>query len=218
MILLAEREAREWLEHLPEWDEVARERLELLVAMLGHENQRQNLVSAASLARVWLRHIADSAQLLAHVPRETSSPWLDLGTGAGFPGLVIAALRPDCRVVMVESRARRSDWLEAARTAMALEQAEVFAGQLAGLPDRKFRVISARAFAPLPKLLDLSARFSTSDTRWLLPKGRSAAQELLELQGWDHLFHVEQSLSDAEAGLIVGTLVGEGAANKGKKS
>ena len=218
MILSGERAAREWLEHLPEWDEVARERLELLVAMLGHENQRQNLVSAASLARVWLRHIVDSAQLLAHVPRETSSPWLDLGTGAGFPGLVIAALRPETRIVLVESRGRRAEWLESVRSALALDQTEVFAGRLESLPDQKFRVISARAFAPLPKLLDLSARFSTSDTRWLLPKGRSAAQELLELQGWDHLFHVEQSLSDVDAGLIVGTLVGEDAANKGKKS
>ena len=217
MILSSETEARGWLERLPEWDETARERLETLVRMLGEENRRQNLVSAASLDSVWLRHIADSAQLLLHVPRETSSPWLDLGTGAGFPGLVIAALRPECRVVMVESRARRTDWLESARTALTLDQAEVFAGRLESLPEQKFRVISARAFAPLPRLLDLSARFSTSDTRWLLPKGRSAAQELLELKGWRHMFHVEQSLSDAEAGVIVGTLASQMAGKKGKR-
>ena len=218
MILASEAQARDWLEQLPEWDEVARERLELLVRLLAEENQRQNLVSAGSLDTVWLRHVADSAQLLAFVPRETSAPWLDLGTGAGFPGLVIAALRPDCRVVMVESRARRTDWLESARTALALDQSEVFAGRLEALPDQKFRVISARAFAPLPKLLDLSARFSTSDTRWLLPKGRSAAQELSELNDWQHMFHVEQSLSDSEAGLIVGSLTGKIARKKGKKS
>ena len=218
MTLSSEAAAREWLEQLPDWDAVARERLELLVVMLREENARQNLVSAASLDSVWLRHIADSAQLLAHVPRETSSPWLDLGTGAGFPGLVIAALRTECRMVMVESRGRRAEWLETARAALALDHAEVFAGRLESLSDQKFRVISARAFAPLPKLLDLSARLSTSDTRWLLPKGRSAAQELSELSGWEHMFHVEQSLSDSEAGVIVGTLTGKMARKKGKTS
>ena len=118
MILTGEAEARSWLETLPEWDAVARERLECLVGMLGEENQRQNLVSAASLTEVWLRHVADSAQLLTHVPRETGSPWLDLGTGAGFPGLVIAALRPEYAVVMIESRGRRAEWLESARVVL----------------------------------------------------------------------------------------------------
>ena len=222
MILTTEAQAQAWLAQLPEWDPVARERLELLHQLLRQENQRQNLVAATSLAAVWLRHIVDSAQLLAHVTREMSSPWLDLGTGAGFPGLVIAALRPECRVVMVESRARRAEWLHSARLALNLERAEVFGGQLELLPTEEFRVISARAFAPLSKLLALSARFSTSDTRWLLPKGRSAAQELLGLSGWQHMFHVEQSLSDAEAGVIVGTLVGPNAGKtagkKGKTS
>ena len=216
MILRTEAEARAWLAQLPEWDAAARERLELLEQLLRAENQRQNLVGATSLESLWLRHIADSAQLLAHVPRETGSPWLDLGTGAGFPGLVIAALRPECRVVMVESRARRAEWLETARGALHLDRAVVYGGQLETLPTQKFCVISARAFAPLPKLLKLSARFSTGATRWLLPKGRSAAQELLELNGWEHVFHVEQSLSDAEAGLIVGTLDGKSAGKRGK--
>ena len=213
MILTSEAEARNWLETLPEWDAAARERLECLVEMLREENQRQNLVSAASLTEVWLRHIADSAQLLTHAPRETGSPWLDLGTGAGFPGLVIAALRPECAVVMVESRGRRAEWLESARVALGLNQAEVLCTRLELLPTRPYRVISARAFAPLPKLLQLSARFSTADTMWLLPKGRSARQELLDLTGWTHMFHVEQSLSDANAGLIIGTLAGK----RGKK-
>lgn len=213
MILTNEAEARAWLEELPEWDRVAAERLDTLVALLAEENQRQNLVSATSLEAVWLRHIVDSAQLLSHVPRETCSPWLDLGTGAGFPGLVIAALRPECEVVMVESRVKRTQWLERARIAMGLTHAEVASTRVELLPDRKYRVISARAFAPLPKLLQLSARFSTSDTMWLLPKGRSARQELADLKGWRHAFHVEQSLSDAEAGVIVGQLV----ATKGKK-
>ena len=218
MILTTEEQALTWLARLPEWNALAEERLSLLARMLCEENQRQNLIVAASMEALWLRHIADSAQLLLHVPSESCSPWLDLGTGAGFPGLVVAALRPDCRVVMVESRARRAEWLESARRAMGLVNAEVFDGRLEHLPSAKFCTVSARAFAPLSKLLDLSARFSTSDTCWLLPKGRSAAQELLSLSGWAHLFHVEQSLSDADAGVIVGILIGKTAAGRGKIS
>jgi 16S rRNA (guanine527-N7)-methyltransferase len=207
-MITSEAEACEWLEQLPEWSVEAAERLGRLVALLAEESARQNLVSASSFASVWQRHIADSAQLLAHVPRETSSPWLDLGTGAGFPGLVIAALRPECAVLMVESRSRRAEWLEAARIALRLDRAKVVATRLELLPTQKFCVISARAFAPLPKLLELSARFSTADTLWLLPKGRSAPQELHGLTGWDHLFHVEQSLTDPDAGLVVGRIAG----------
>lgn len=213
-----EDEARAWLEGLPEWDAAARARLEQLVLLLAEENERQNLVSAASLDAVWLRHIADSAQLISHVPRETASPWLDLGTGAGFPGLVVAALRPEAQVVMVESRARRIVWLEQACRTLGLTQARVAGSRLELVPTVPVRVISARAFAPLPKLLELSARFSTADTTWLLPKGRSASQELLELTRWNHMFHVEQSLTDPEAGVIVGQLIGPKKAGKKRKS
>lgn len=208
-----ETEARVWLASLPEWNAEASERIEALIALLREENARQNLVAAASLDQAWQRHIANSAQLLAHVSRETSSPWLDLGTGAGFPGLVIAALRPELAVLMVELRARRAEWLDRARIALGLDRAQVIGSRLERMPNQPVRTISARAFAPLPRLLELSARFSTSDTVWLLPKGRSAQQELDALRGWRHMFHVEQSLTDPEAGVIVGQLLGR----KGKK-
>jgi 16S rRNA (guanine527-N7)-methyltransferase len=207
-VITTEAEARDWLRALPECDEAAMARLALLVEMLAEENQRQNLVSAASLEQVWLRHIVDSAQLLPHVPRGTSRPWMDLGTGAGFPGLVIAALRPGSEVLMVESRSRRIEWLDRARLAMGLENARVIGQRLELVETRPCSVISARAFAPLDKLLALSSRFSTSDTIWLLPKGRSARQELDDLGNWRHVFHVEQSLTDPQAGIIVGTLAG----------
>ena len=217
-MILDEEGARAWLRQLPECDAAAMARLERLAELLAEENERQNLVSAASLGEVWRRHIADSAQLLPHVPRGTS-PWLDLGTGAGFPGLVVAALRPDCEVVLVESRKRRIEWLERAAADLGLKRVCVRGSRLEDVPSQKVAVISARAFAPLDRLLELSARFSTSDTIWLLPKGRSAQQELAMLRGWNHTFHVEQSLTDSEAGVIVGTLVGQtGPARKGKAS
>ena len=211
-----EAEARDFVEKRA--DAPAIQRLERLAAMLVAENQRQNLVAAASLSSIWQRHFADSAQLLDHVPRETleDGPWLDLGTGAGFPGMVVGILRPDLPVVMVESRKRRIEWLEHCVAELALDQCSVAGSNLQAVESFKASVISARAFAPLPKLLNLSARFSTRDTTWLLPKGRRAAQELAELpRRFAKGFHVEQSQTDAESGIIVGNLP-EYASVKGK--
>lgn len=191
-------------------DDAAIARLERLAALLKEENLRQNLVSAASLNALWQRHFADSAQLLAHVPRETGV-WLDLGTGAGFPGLVIAALRPHWAIRLVESRRRRVDWLRFCCLELGLPACEVLGNRLERVETFAAGVISARAFAPLPQLLDLSARFSTADTLWLLPKGRNARVELEALDPRRRkLFHVEQSRTDPEAGIIAGKLAQEG--------
>ena len=210
-MIVDEASARAWMATFPGCDAAVMARLERLVELLAEENTRQNLVSAASLGEVWQRHIVDSAQLLLHVPRETLPLWLDLGTGAGFPGLVIAALHPEWEVLLVESRPRRVEWLRHAVGELGLGKVEVIASRLELVETRQCAVISARAFAPLVRLLKLSARFSTRATIWLLPKGRSAAQELAELRGWNHTFHVEQSLTDAEAGIVVGQLSGANA-------
>lgn len=204
----SEAAARHFVESLPGLDSLAMDRLDRLADLLCTENARQNLVSAASLDSLWQRHVADSAQLVNHVPRETTGAWLDLGTGAGFPGLVIAVLQPQRELVMVESRPLRVAWLTRVIADLDLSSARVVGVRLEAVESFPCGVISARAFAPLDRLVALSARFSTSATSWLLPKGRSAAQELSALQGWKHAFHVERSLTDAEAGVIVGTLQG----------
>ena len=179
-------------------------RLERFAALLAEENGRQNLVSAASLDAVWQRHFADSLQLLDHVPRGTS-PWLDLGSGAGFPGLTLAAARPSEAMVLVESRKRRVDWLIRAAGALGLDNCRVVGSRLENVESFPAGVITARAFAPLGKLLALSARFSTQATIWLLPKGRSAAQELAEQPlGVQEMFHVEHSETDSGGGILVG--------------
>lgn len=195
-------------------DGAAMERLDVFVAALREENDRQNLVARPTLEIAWQRHIADSAQLLALVPRETGAEggWLDLGTGAGLPGLVIAAMRPEWPVFLVESRKRRVEWLENMKLRLQLPECRVIGSRLELVESFPARVISARAFAPLPRLLDLSARFSTDDTVWLLPKGRSAAQELEQLPNrMRRMFHVEQSQTDAESGIITGKLAEKGA-------
>lgn len=185
-------------------DSAGMDRLERLAALLAEENEQQNLVSSASLASVWQRHFADSLQLLDYVPRETA-PWLDLGTGAGFPGLALAGATPDASFVLVESRRRRVDWLSRAATALGLENCRVIGARLENVESFPAAVITARAFAPLGKLLRLSARFSTPDTVWLLPKGRSAAQEWSEQPAEVRkMFHVEHSATDAGGGILIG--------------
>jgi 16S rRNA (guanine527-N7)-methyltransferase len=201
-----EAAAREFTARLADAEAMAR--LDRFVALLTEENARQNLVSQASLSEVWRRHIADSAQLLTYVPRETS-PWLDLGSGAGFPGIVISALRPGWDVRLIESRKRRVEWLERVCGELGLTQCSVVGKRLEDVESVTAGVISARAFAPMVKLIDLSQRFSTDATVWLLPKGRSAAHELRQLgPEVRRMFHVEQSRTDTDSGIIVGGVKG----------
>lgn len=182
--------------------------LERFVDLLIEENQQQNLISRTTVEKVWRRHIADSAQLLAHVPREThdhTRKWLDLGTGAGFPGVVIAIMQPEDRHVLVESRKRRVDWLTRVIAALNLENCLVEGARLQKVETFPATFITARAFAPLPDLINLSARFSTAATTWLLPKGRSAEQERDELEsGLRKMFHVKQSATNVDATILVG--------------
>jgi 16S rRNA (guanine527-N7)-methyltransferase len=206
MILASEEEARAFCAGLT--DSAGLARLDRLARMVVEENARQNLIAKASEESLWQRHLADSAQLLrfagAPVSRGTGL-WLDLGTGAGFPGLVIAAMRPDLPVILVESRKKRVDWLVRAAGELGLERCRVEGRRLEHVESVSAGAISARAFAPLVKLIALSARFSTQDTLWLLPKGRSAVQEVNSLpEDVTGLFHVEQSVTDPEAGIVVG--------------
>lgn len=203
MALSDEDQARNFVAEL--CDDAAFSRLQVFETELRKENEKQNLVASNTLDHVWRRHIADSAQLIP-LAGDVSSTWLDLGSGAGLPGLVVAAMRPQIPVVLVESRARRIEWLRFVADAMGLENCRVEGARLESVEAFPASVISARAFAPLDRLLRLSARFSTSRTRWVLPKGRSAAQEVSALsKSGRAMFHVEQSLTDDEAGIVVGT-------------
>jgi len=202
-----EIEAREYVAR---WaDGCAMDRLDRFANILIAENQLQNLISKPSEAQIWQRHIADSAQLLEHVPRETwmdgaFGPWLDLGTGAGFPGIIIAILNPQIMTILVESRGRRVEFLQRSVDQLDLTNCKVIGQRLETIDPFESWVISARAFAPLEKLLRLSAPFSTKATRYVLPKGRSAKHEWEQLKpSIRAMFHVEQSLTDDEAGIII---------------
>jgi 16S rRNA (guanine527-N7)-methyltransferase len=202
--LVSEEEARCWLEHAFAPTAAQWARLDRFVQMLIAENARQNLIAASTIATIWVRHIADSAQLLAFDARDGEGLWIDLGSGPGLPGLVVAILseRP---MLLVESRKRRCEFLRAVAAQLDLAHVEVAEMPLERVETRAAATISARAFAPLDRLIDLSARFSTESTRWLLPKGQKAVKELALLPAaWQRMFHVEQSRTDADSQILVG--------------
>ncbi len=178
------------------------EKLEAYVALLEDESQRQNLVSRATLDHIWDRHILDSAQLVRFEPHAGVS-WVDIGSGAGLPGIVIACLI-DGPVALVEPRRLRAEFLHKAVAALELN-AEVLAMK-AERVERRFDAICARAVARLEDLFKLSHHLSTRNSVWVLPKGRNAERELAEARrAWQGAFHVERSVTDAESWIIVGT-------------
>lgn len=193
-------EAKAWLTEAGVSRETV-DRIDRFVALLVEENARQNLVSTASLAQVFSRHIVDSAQLWRLAPDAES--WLDLGSGAGLPGLIIAMLT-QAPVTLVESRRLRADWLRRAAECLDIINVTVEPARLDLVATSRAAVITARAFAPLPKLFTVAHRFSTNDTVWILPKGRSAAEELASIAGtWHGSFHMETSVTDPDSAIIV---------------
>ncbi len=178
------------------------ERLKAYVALLTEEASRQNLVARSSLPTVWERHIADSAQLLRFEPH-AGATWVDIGSGAGLPGIVVACIIQGS-VTLVEPRRLRADFLRRVCTALGL-RAEVVCGKAERLFG-SFDVITARAVAPLGKLLEISQHLSTRKTVWALPRGKSGLVELAEAQRtWHGTFHVERSVTGADSFVIVGT-------------
>ena len=180
------------------------ERLELYVELLRAEAERQNLIAASTLEVLWDRHIVDSAQLVKFEPKAGAS-WVDLGSGAGLPGVVIGCLVSGS-VTLVEPRRLRADFL--VRVIDALDLADRLSVQhaKAELAVGKFDVISARALARLEKVLEISQHLSTGKTVWALPKGRGALEELAEAkQAWQGVFHVERSVTDDDSFIVVGT-------------
>ena len=189
-----------------------RERLERFVALLLEENQRQNLIGRSTIAEIWQRHIADSAQLVRFAPRPDSS-WLDIGSGAGLPGMVIAILS-EGPVTLAEPRKLRADFLLRVAQDLGLgERVTVLAAKAERITG-KFDVITARAVGSLGNLLAISQHLSTDKTIWVLPKGKSAQSELDEArQAWQGAFRLEPSATSGEAAILVAA----GVRRKGRK-
>jgi 16S rRNA (guanine527-N7)-methyltransferase len=168
-----------------------------------------NLVAPSTLDAVWSRHFADSAQLLALAPAEARR-WLDLGSGAGFPGLVLALMlagREGAKVTLLESDTRKAAFLAevARRTGAPVdirpERIEKTATQSKlGAVD----VITARALAPLPRLLELAAPAFGPHTLGVFPKGREAEAEVSAArERWSFEAALEPSLTDAGGRIVL---------------
>ena len=177
-------------------------RLEAYVALLLEENDRQNLISKTSADQIWGRHIADGAQLIRFAPRPDSS-WVDIGSGAGLPGMVIAIL---CEgpVTLVEPRKLRADFLGRVAERLELSERVIIRAAKAERIAGKFDVITARAVASIDVLLSISRHLSTDKTIWLFPKGKSAQLELVEARrAWQGCFRLEPSVTSREAAILV---------------
>lgn len=199
---MTEEEARAWLESNFDVPRETWDRLECYVALLLEEAERQNLISQSTKAHIWARHIVDSAQLL-RLARTVRGRWVDLGAGAGLPGIVVAILS-DRPVTLIESRKLRVGFLDHVIEALRLPSAltSLTRVELVTL-DQPAGIISARAFAPLPRLFATAVHLSDSETLWLLPKGRNWQNELASAsEAWQAVFHVEQSITDADSAIL----------------
>jgi 16S rRNA (guanine527-N7)-methyltransferase len=169
-------------------------RLEACADLLTRWSARINLVGRDTLADLWRRHMLDSAQLRPLVPN-TARNLIDLGSGAGFPGLVLAILGVP-GVELVEADSRRCAFLrEAARITEA--KVTIRPCRMEAVPPHPVDVVTARACAPLDRLLDLARPFLAPDTVCLFPKGERFEEELtLARKRWTMNVSVEPSLSD----------------------
>lgn len=194
------------------------ERLAIYAGLLAQWQKTINLVAPATVADVWHRHVADSAQLVDLAPPGPLK-WIDLGSGAGFPGLVVAiflAWRSGSSVTLIESDVRKCAFLgEVVRKtgisgALAVEilnvrienpSIQAKCGNVSGV---WVDVVSARALAPLDKLLRLAAPLFGPQTVGLFPKGREVMAEIeaaRELWRFEH--ELKPSRTDADARIVV---------------
>jgi 16S rRNA (guanine527-N7)-methyltransferase len=183
------------------------ERLELFERLLLQWQKAVNLVAPATLPGIWQRHFADSAQLLALAPQ--AKIWVDLGSGGGFPALVIAIMlanQKECCVHLIESNARKCAFLsEAARRTGAA--ARVHDARIADLASSgavpAADVVTARALAPLDALLGLALPFFGTASTGLFLKGREAGVEIADARKrWIFDLKIHQSLSDSQGRIL----------------
>lgn len=199
-----ETEVKNWLGDTLHVSRETLEQLEQFSALLLEEAEHQNLISRSTIDSFWDRHIRDSAQILSlALPSKRDGRWIDLGSGPGLPGMVLAIIG-SMDMTLVEVRGRRVEFLVKVRERLDLGNRVRIEGQkLERVETRTYDVITARAFTALPKLFALAHRFSDSETQWLLPKGKSAQEELAEAQRtWQGEFALHASLTNAEAFII----------------
>lgn len=178
-------------------------KLDCYAALLTEWQVRMNLVGPSTLVQMWHRHFADSAQLLAIAGHNHT--WLDVGAGAGFPGLIIATLDPGAQITLVESIAKKCRFLETIVTELELGDRVIIENRrIESLPPQRFDIITARALASVDRLLSWCRTFANSETLWLLPKGAKWAEEVADAQRhFRFTLEDKPSLTDSAARLLL---------------
>ncbi|MBW4330716.1 16S rRNA (guanine(527)-N(7))-methyltransferase RsmG [Stakelama sp. CBK3Z-3] len=199
---MKEPAARHWIR---ERFGVSRETtLEKYADLLVAENERQNLIAKSTIAFLWSRHFVDSAQLIAHgkACNVENATWMDIGSGAGLPGLVLAVLQNN-PILLVEPRKKRVEFLSNVVSLLKLDHVKVV-HQRVETVQQSADVITARAVASLPQLFEDALHCAHKSTCWVLPKGKSADVEVEEARKtWQGVFHVEHSITDPQSHIVI---------------
>ena len=180
-------------------------RLEKHRALLAAWAPKINLIGPQELSQYWRRHALDSLQLLLHAPG--AMRWIDLGSGAGFPGLVLACGlidQPGAEVVLIEPNPKRVAFLrEAIRATGAPARVLAIKGEEFAPDERELPIITARALAPLERIIHNHAAIFARGALGLFLKGSDAEQEIAQAKRhWDFTASLEPSLSDPRGRIV----------------
>ncbi|KQI70085.1 hypothetical protein AN189_01415 [Loktanella sp. 3ANDIMAR09] len=180
--------------------------LEEFSALLLKWNAKINLVARSQVSDIWTRHVLDSLQLLPHIPDHCDT-LTDIGSGGGFPGIVIAIAvklqRPNMRIQLVESDQRKAAFLRTAARTFDLN-VEVFAERIADTTAIKAQCVTARALAPLTDLLGFATQLLESSGVAIFPKGQSAQAEVATArESWQFSCDATVSQTDPAAQILV---------------
>ncbi|MEK9212197.1 16S rRNA (guanine(527)-N(7))-methyltransferase RsmG [Sphingomonas sp. 2378] len=202
---MTEDQARDWVAQ--RFGEEAAERIDHFLSLVIVENDQQNLIAPSTIPTIWARHALDSVQLIPLADR-ADGQWVDIGTGGGFPGMVVALAWPG-RMALVEPRKRRADFLRDCADKLGIaDRVSVHASKIEAV-DVKADIISARAVATVENLLRAAAHCGKQETRWLLPRGRLDEREIKTLKRqWRFVFHVEHSITSADSSIVILDRVG----------
>lgn len=189
---------------LPNVSRETNERLKIYADLLVKWNPKINLISKSSVANLWQRHFVDSAQIWSIAPK--SGYWLDIGSGGGFPGLVIAAIAsdecPSMRIGLVESDSRKATFLRTAAREMGIN-AEIHISRIENLAPQNADVLSARALAPLSQLCSFAERHLSTKGCAVFPKGEKAVDEIeTALANWQFEVETYPSVTDKDASIL----------------
>jgi 16S rRNA (guanine527-N7)-methyltransferase len=186
--------------------DLATERLKIFVALLAKWNAAINLVSPASLTDVWTRHVADSAQVIDYAPIRRAR-WLDMGSGAGFPGAVIALITADTpnpvEMILVESDQRKAAFLSTVSRETGVPMI-IQAARIEAVAPQNVDIVSARALAPLVKLCAFAERHLAPDGAALFLKGGHYDAEIAEARRtWSFSLDVGRSSTDPAGAILI---------------